>query len=402
MNRFSHPHNRPAEPPMPAKVMLLAVGLGVGGTETHILELASRLDRSRFTVTVCVLKSSGTMAQELRKRGVRVLSLEGAGKLDARVMVRLFKLLRVERPDVVQAFLFWANVAARVCGRILRAFPVVSSYHDEIVSEAWLVRLVDRLTLNWTNRIVCCSGAVGRSVVSRIGGKIEHCTIIPFGVDLEHFDSAAAATRHELGLRDDGSVIGTVCRLVEPKKGLTILFRALAELTRRYGQPPCQLVIVGDGPARDELEALREQLGLSSWIVFTGSRRDIPRVLQALDAFVLPSLYEGFGIAILEAMAAGKPVIATTVGGIPEFVLSEETGLLVEPGNVQALADAITRLLSDPQQAEAMGAKGRVHARENYRISEIVRQHEQVYTACLAHSSYDGSSSLDRNIRCPS
>ena len=376
---------------MPAKVMLLAIGLGVGGTETHIVELASRLDRSRFTVTVCALKPGGTMAQELEKRGVRVLSLDGTGKLDARVIVRLFKLLRAEQPDVVQAFLFWANVAARACGRILRAFPVISSYHDEVVSEGWLVRLVDRLTLTWTDRIVCCSGAVGRSVVSRIGGKIEHCTIIPFGVDIDQFEPTAAATRRELGLRDSRKVIGTVCRLVEPKKGLRFLLQAMAVLARRYGQPPCQLLIVGDGPSRHELELLREQLGLSSWVVFAGSRRDIPRVLHALDAFVLPSLYEGFGIALLEAMAAGKPVIATAVGGIPEFVLSGETGLLVEPGNVEALADAIDRLLSHPQQARIMGAKGRIRVGESYHISTVVRQHEQVYTACLAQASCGGA-----------
>lgn len=376
---------------MPAKVMLLAIGLGVGGTETHIVELASRLDRSRFTVTVCALKSGGTMAQELEKRGVRVLSLDGTGKLDARVIVRLFKLLRAEQPDVVQAFLFWANVAARACGRILRAFPVISSYHDEIVSEGWLVRLVDRLTLTWTDRIVCCSGAVGRSVVSRIGGKIEHFTFIPFGVDIDQFEPAAAATRRELGLRDGQKIIGTVCRLVEPKKGLRILLQAMAVLAKRYGQPPCQLLIVGDGPSRHELELLREQLGLSSWVVFAGSRRDIPRVLHAVDAFVLPSLYEGFGIAILEAMAAGKPVIATAVGGIPEFVLSGETGLLVEPGNVEALADAIDRLLSHPQQARTMGAKGRIRAGERYHISTVVRQHEQVYTACLTQASCGGA-----------
>lgn len=372
---------------MPTKVMLVAIGLGVGGTETHILELASRLDRSRFTVTVCALKSGGTMAQELEKRGVRVLSLDGTGKLDARVIVRLFKLLRAEQPDVVQAFLFWANVAARACGRILRAFPVISSYHDEVVSEGWLVRVVDRLTLTWTDRIVCCSGAVGRSVVSRIGGKIEHCTIIPFGVDIEQFEATAAATRRELGLRDNQKVIGTVCRLVEPKKGLRFLLQAMAVLGRKYGQPPCQLLIVGDGPSRHELELLREQLDLSSWVVFAGSRRDIPRVLHALDAFVLPSLYEGFGIALLEAMAAGKPVIATAVGGIPEFVLSGETGLLIEPGNVEALADAIDRLLSHPQQARIMGAKGRIRVGESYHISTVVRQHEQVYTACLAQAS---------------
>lgn len=374
---------------MPAKVLLLAVGLGVGGTETHIVELASRLDRARFSATVCTLKPGGPLAQELQAMGVRVVSLDGAGKLDIRVFFRLLKLLRDEQPDVVQAFLFWANLAARVCGRILRAFSVISSYHDEIVTEGWLMRLVDRFTLNWTDRIVCCSDAVHRSLISRVGGTVEDCTVIPFGVDIDQFTSPVAATRGELGLQDGGKVIGTVCRLVEPKKGLRILLLAMAELARRRGRPPCQLVIVGDGPSRRELESLAEHLKLSSWIVFAGSRRDIPRVLHALDAFVLPSLYEGFGIAILEAMAAGKPIIATQVGGIPEFVLSGQTGILVEPGNVQALADAIDRLLIHPEEAKTMGAKGRAQARESYHISEIVRQHEQVYTACLAHSSSD-------------
>src|SRR5690349_10828316 len=172
---------------MPAKVMLLAVGLGVGGTETHILELASRMDRSRFEVTVCTLKPGGAVADELKARGVRVISLDGSGKWDLRVMVRLINLLRKERPDVVQAFLFWANMSARVCGRILRAFPVISSYHDEVVSEGRLVRLVDRLTLAWTQAVVCCSEAVRRSVESRIGETGNRCAIIPFGVDLARF-----------------------------------------------------------------------------------------------------------------------------------------------------------------------------------------------------------------------
>ncbi len=371
---------------MPAKVMLLAVGLGVGGTETHILELASRMDRSRFEVMVCTLKPGGAVADELKARGVRVVSLDGSGKWDLRVIVRLFKLLRAERPDVIQAFLFWANMSARVCGRILRAFPVISSYHDEVVSEGRLVRLVDRLTLAWTEAVVCCSEAVRRSVESRIGETGTRCTIIPFGVDLARFQGTSAASHHEVGLGEGQRSIGTVCRLVEPKKGLSVLLKAMEELKRRHGMPPCRLVIVGDGPAREELELLRDRLGLASWIVFVGTRRDIPQVLRSMDIFVLPSLYEGFGIAILEAMAVGKPVIATRVGGIPEFVIPGETGVLIEPGNADVLADAIESLLRDSDQARRMGAKGRVRAQEHYDIVDIVRQHEQVYEACLAHA----------------
>jgi glycosyltransferase involved in cell wall biosynthesis len=369
---------------MPAKLMLLAIGLGVGGTESHILELASRIDRSRFDVTVCTLKSGGRVAEELQARGIRVLSLDGAGKLDARVLFRLLTIIREERPDVIQAFLFWANVAARICGRLVRTFSIISSYHDEIVTEGWIIRLVDRLTLKWTHGILCCSEAVRRSVVSRIGGTGQQFTVIPFGVDVDRFGTPAAATRRELGLQDDGAVVGTVCRLVEPKKGLSILLQAMSELKRRLRKPPCQLLIVGDGPARETLEALRDRLELSEWVVFTGTRRDIPRVLHAMDAFVLPSLYEGFGIAILEAMAAAKPVVATTVGGIPEFVVPGDTGLLVEPGHATALAEAIERLLCEPERARQMGIRGRERVLAGFQMSTVVRRHEQVYEACLA------------------
>jgi glycosyltransferase involved in cell wall biosynthesis len=120
-------------------------------------------------------------------------------------------------------------------------------------------------------------------------------------------------------------------------------------------------------------------------VVFAGVRRDIQRILPLLDVFVLPSLYEGFGIAILEAMAVGKPVVATCVGGIPEFVLPGETGLLVEPGNAAALADAIASMLRDPDRATRMGANGRSRVQAGFQISTVVRRHEQVYEACLAN-----------------
>ena len=155
-------------------------------------------------------------------------------------------------------------------------------------------------------------------------------TIIPFGVDAGQFAAGDAASKKELRLRDGGPIVGTVCRLVEPKKGLRVLLQAMAALNMGGNDPRCQLLIVGEGPARESLEALSRQLGLSDCTVFAGARRDIPRILPLLDLFVLPSLYEGFGIAILEAMAAGKPVVATAVGGIPEFVVPGETGLLVE------------------------------------------------------------------------
>jgi glycosyltransferase involved in cell wall biosynthesis len=371
---------------MPPKLILLTVGLGVGGTETHVLELASRIDRTRFDVTVCSLKSGGGLVDELRTRGVRFVSLEGAGKFDARVLLRLWKLLRKERPDIVQAFLFWANIAARLMGRASGEFPVISSYHDEVVSEGWVERSIDRLTLKWSHTIVCCSEAVRRSVSSRIGGDAARYAVIPFGVDMRLFSTNNVATRRELGLKENGPIIGTVCRLVEPKKGLSVLLEAMADLKRFGGTPGCQLLIVGDGPARVMLQELCERLEIAPWVVFSGIRRDIPRVLPVMQAFVLPSLYEGFGISILEAMAVGRPVIATSVGGIPEFVTHDVTGLLVEPGNVTALSGAIKNVLVNSEHARQMGLRGQEHVRRKYGIASVVWQHEQVYEACLAHA----------------
>jgi glycosyltransferase involved in cell wall biosynthesis len=368
---------------MAVKLMLLAIGLGAGGTETYVLELASRLDRKRFQVTVCTLKGDGVITKELRNRGVRVVALEGRGKLDARVLVRLWRLIRRERPDIVHACLFWANVAARVLGRLLNVPRVISAYHDVMVRTRWPFRTVDRLTMKWTHCVTCCSDAVRRSVLTQIGGEEGKYRVIPFGVDLSRFNGAASMEKKDLGMCDDLPVIGTVCRLVEPKKGLSILLQAVAGFRERFPFPGLQLLIVGEGPAGKRLRDQSERLGIAPWVVFTGVRRDIPSLLPLLDVFVLPSLYEGFGIAILEAMAAGRPVIATEVGGIPEVVIHRETGLLVPPGNPEALTDAIHWALSHPDDARALGIRGRERACRHFSIESVVRQHEELYDACI-------------------
>ena len=366
----------------PLKLILCVVGLGMGGTETHVLELASRINRTRFDLTVCSLKSGGCVADQLRARGVRVVSLGGTGKMDARVMLRLWRFIKREQPDVIQAFLFWANIAARLVGHFASTMRVISSYHDEVVPEGWLNRAIDRLTMKWTRYLVCCSEAVRRSVEQRIGGKKEQFVVIPFGVETCRFGDGGMTSEVVLGLREELPVIGTVCRLVEPKKGLRFLLEAMGHLEREAAKPVCQLLIVGEGPAEEALRSLSERLGIAPRVIFSGRRRDIPQLLSLMDIFVLPSLYEGFGIAILEAMAAGKPVVATTVGGLPEFVVEGENGFLVPPGDSVGLAAAIRHLLAQPERAKAMGCNGQEHVRKHYSIESVVRQHEQLYETC--------------------
>lgn len=361
------------------KVLLVTVGLGVGGTEMQIMALATRLDRTRFEVTVCGLKGPGVVGEELRARGVRVVTLDGRGRWDGRVLGRLARLIRAERPDIIHAFLGFANLAASLVGRPLGVPVVIWSYRDVEVWKTKLEWLVDRAALRWADAVTCCSEAVRRFVLVRVNGPAAKFSTIYNGVALEEFETPKAIKRAALGLRDGVPVVGTVARLDEPKKGLTVLLHALAELDGRPDAPDWHLLLVGDGPAREPLARLAARLGLARRVVFAGERRDVPSVLAAMDLFVCPSLYEGFGIAIVEAMAAGRPVVASAVGGVPEIVVNGETGLLVPGGDPGALADAIGALLAQPDRARVMGARGRERVRAEFSIETAVRRHQQLY-----------------------
>lgn len=365
------------------KVMLLTVGLGVGGTEGQVLEIASRLDRRRFDVGVCALKGTDVIAEELRARGVRVITLNGAGRWDARVLSRLFRVVRAERPDVIHAFLSPANLAACIVGRLLGVPGLLLSFRGLEVWKHWSHRLVDGLTVRVADAATCSSNAIRRRALSEVGGDERKYVTIHNGVDTARFASRQAPPRSELGLREGVSVVGTVCRLVEPTKGLAVLLQAMAELRDRAA-PPCQLLVVGDGPAFRQLHDLGERLGILSQVVFAGMRRDVADLLPLFDVFVMPSLSEGFGIAIVEAMAAGRPVVASDVGGIPESVDHEATGLLVPPGDPAALAAALYDLLTRPDKARALGVRGRQRARERFSIESVVKRHEDLYEDLLA------------------
>ncbi len=355
------------------------MGLTVGGTEGQLLELASRLDSRRFSVLVCSLKGEGPLARDMKARGVRVVALDGRGPWDVRVPFRLAGLLRRERPDILHAFLGWANLAASVIGRPLGVPVIIWSYRDLEVRKTRVQWLVDRLAVRWADAMTCCSDAVRQFVLAHLDGQERKCVTVHNGVDLESFRSPRAASRREFGLRDGVPVVGTVARLDEPKKGLAVLLHSLARLAGEASAPPWQLLLVGDGPAREELRDLAAHLGLSGRVVFAGLHRDVASVLPLMDLFVCPSLYEGFGIAVVEAMASGRPVVASATGGITEIVVPGETGLLVPPGDAAALAGAIRHLLSHPDQAHAMGARGRQLVREKFSIDTAVQRHQQLY-----------------------
>jgi glycosyltransferase involved in cell wall biosynthesis len=215
-------------------------------------------------------------------------------------------------------------------------------------------------------------------LVEQVGLDPAKVRVVPNGVDLAAMDAArpGPAVRQELGLPENVPLIGLVGRLDHWGKGHKELLEAMAALKERY---PVQALMVGGGRREAEMRETAAGLGLAGQAHFLGPRRDVPDLLQAMDIFVLPSYSEGVSLALLEAMAAGRPVIASAVGGTPEVVTDGLTGLLIPPRDAAALAGALERLLGDPAGARQLGENASRHVREHYSLDRLGREINEIY-----------------------
>ncbi len=314
----------------PARVVeLLATGTN-GGAQEHLFSLLTRMDRERYEVTVVSL-SHGSSVRRLQRAGFDVRVIEEAE--DSAAVESLARLLDELRPDVLHNHMYRAEVVgtraaltlAEACGR--RPW-VISTVHSSRVRS-----LEDRERLRaltpFIDHMIAVSKAIERKIADegRLGAPVSR---IYNGVDLQRYDHlAACCTLHEeYSLPDGGPIVGVVARL-EPEKGHPTLLEAWPTVLR--AAPDARLLIVGEGSQRDALEAQAAALGIAGQVVFTGRRDDVPAVTAALDVAVLPSYREAQGLTILEAMALGRPVVASNVGGIPEMIEDGLTGLLVPP-----------------------------------------------------------------------
>jgi sugar transferase (PEP-CTERM/EpsH1 system associated) len=357
----------------------------VGGLQKVVVRL---VDRFRGRMDHLVLTPAGD--GPLRPRfgpGVDVIALAerpGSPKLNTLRMARVF---RAWRPDVVHTR-NWTCIDA-VLGARLAGVPVV--IHGEHGREAGdpegrnaLRRRVRRLLAPLVTEFVAVSQDLARWLVEDVGVPAAKVTQIYNGVDTEAFSPAdKEAARRTLGIRDGAVVIGTVGRL-DPVKDHRGLLEAFGRTARH---PQAQLVVVGDGPCRAELEQVGRRLGLDGRVLMLGERQDVARILRALDVFALPSLGEGISNALLEAMASGLPVIATRVGGNPELVDDGVTGTLVSPRSAEALAAAFDRYLSDPALIRKHGEAGRQRALRDFSLDRMFGAYDSLYSRLLARAA---------------
>jgi len=355
----------------PLRLLWLIDSLAAGGAESLALAFARAVDPVHVRLVVaCVRSIAGNpLEAPLRSTGVRVVNLEARSLRDARAFLRLLRVLREERSELVHAHLAHACAWGSIASRIVRV-PLVATLHvgphegPRLSRATWRAAISERLLATRATSILCVSEAVRAQHAARGRLPVERLVVAHNGVACEDFvlerAPAAASLRAEMGLEPD-AVIASLVAVLREGKGHDVLLEAAPAIVERA--PRTRFLLAGDGPLRPALEAEIARRGLGDVVRLVGHREDIPRLLAGSDLLVLPSLHDAFPTVLMEAMAAGLPVVASNVGGIPEIVTDGTTGLLVPPGHPPALADALTALVSSPQRREAMGAAGRARAR---------------------------------------
>jgi glycosyltransferase involved in cell wall biosynthesis len=362
-----------------------------GGAEGQLVRLATHLPREQFDVSVCCLADGGPLQGVLDAAGIPVdivglhrpihslLPFKSIGRL-----VQLSRVIQARQPDIVHGFLFWAYVLGTAAAKVGGVPVVVASRrslsHFKASRPDW--RILEQLANAATDAIVANSEAVRDDVLKHERIPPSKLSVIYNGVDAGMANpTLRREVRRTLRIGDQDPVIAVVANLIH-YKGHEHFFQALPEILGAF--PRAVVLLAGDGPERARSEQRVRTMGMANAVRFLGVRSDVPALLEAADLLVHPSLEEGFSNAVLEAMAAGRPVVATSVGGNAEAVVDGDTGLLVAPADPPALASAAIWLLRHPAEARAMGESGRARVTRHFEIDRMVRGYERLYRELLA------------------
>ena len=370
----------PAPQPRPVRLLLVVDSLEVGGAERHVVDLATALRRKGYEVEVACSVADG-LSKPLEEAGVSVRPLTGRlvkRRVSAAYALGIRRLLGERRFDLVHAHIF-ASAAAAAIATLGSGIPLVVTEHTEATWQTRLARWVSRWVYRRAERIIAVSTPIGRRLISRDGVPPDLVTVISNAV----IPASEAPPDAPEALPDEwleGPLVGVVARL-QPEKGVANFLKAVARVSEV--SPEARFLVVGDGPLREELLGLAERVGIRERVWFLGYRADARALVGLMDVLAVPSLTEGSPLIVLEAMAAGVPVVASAVGGIPDQVRHGEEGLLVPPDDPGALGDALGGLLRDLARAHRLGEAGRRRTENEFSHDALVRRIEGVYRSAL-------------------
>jgi glycosyltransferase involved in cell wall biosynthesis len=358
------------------RVMQVTWGLVAGGAEMYAFTVAANLDARKFKAMLCAIDKGGALEPEIESRGIPYFVMHRRQGIDFKLMWRMYRLFKENRIQVVHTHhfnqLFYSLPGAKLAGaRIVHMEHSVEFLKRKRLSVAlnFLTRFCDK---------VIAIGSDGARALKELAGIPEtKLEIIRAGVDPANYTESKSQARKALGLDQTEKIAVIVARLF-PEKNHKLLLEAFARVVRRIDK--ARLLIVGDGIEEAALCDEIDRLNLKSQVTMLGVRRDVARLLAASDVFVLSSDREGLPIAVLEAMAAAKPVIATAVGDLPMVVKDQKTGRLVPAKNSEALSEALVEILSDEEKATNMGEQA-LRAIDEYSLQTMIAKFETLYSA---------------------
>jgi glycosyltransferase involved in cell wall biosynthesis len=396
----------------PTKVVRIIARLNIGGPARHVLLLDDALTRAGYDTLLVhgsVGPEEGSFEGLAERSGLRTRKIAPLGR-DVRVLgdlsafVQLLQVIFRESPDIIHTHTAKAGTLGRIAAALYnitrrrdRRCVIVHTFHGHVLTGYFsepasrIVRFAERLLARITDCVIAISPSQQRDLVERFNvAAASQTAIIPLGLDLGPLltERPTSEAKRSLGLEEQHFVIGYVGRFV-PIKNLEGLVRAFAVVSRHI--PHGVLLLAGDGPTRPQLEALGVQLGIAERIKFVGWNQDLARLYGAIDVCCLTSLNEGTPVALIEAMAARKAVVATSVGGVVDLVEDGRTGILVPPKNVDALAAAIVRLARDPALCQRLGAAARAAVVDTFSIERLSCDIDRTYQELLRRKRVDNA-----------
>lgn len=359
--------------------MQLVHALEFGGAERLAATISASLPRDRFSASVCGLfGGEGPLAAELRRRNVPHFYQEAEKKGKPSLFADLFRLFRRERVDIVQVHGAYGLMHGIVPATLAGVKVVYTEHAKQSILRVRSIGLAARHLPRCVAKTVCVSEDLRVFFRDTLGVADKRLRVVYNGIDADRF----RADREPFTAGSGEVVIGCVARLTEAKDHDNLL-TAFAAARRAHAN--LRLMIVGDGELRSAVEKRIAALGIAGHVDMLGGRDDVPQLLARMDVFVLSSKREGFPVAILEAMAAGRPVVATDVGGVTEVVSSGSDGIVVPPEDAGALADALVGLVNDPAAARRMGQRGMERVRSSFDARVVIRQYADLFTSVVGN-----------------
>lgn len=380
------------------EIWFFITSLSSGGAERNLVHTANYLSKQDFNVYVYTIFDENPLEKELNNNvEFRTLEIPAttigengkqvAGAKEAKyyplAIYRFLREVRNSQPNIIQSYLFYDNTLAKISKLVSPKTKIITGIRSVPNNRSRFRNIVDRITNPLVDHVISNSKA-GLSMANNLGVPPENTTVIENAKNTDQFVNATPIDlRDELNLSQESILVGNVARLIE-RKGHFDLLEAWRKIHKKHNN--MHLIIIGDGPEYDSLEVRASELGIEDYIHLLKYRNDVPRLLQAIDYFVFPSHFEGLPGALIEAMAAGLPIVATDIPGNNELIDHGETGLLASPHDPSSLEEELERLLVNPELADKLGSKAQTEAVERFSVKRSGIKHINLYNSLIKYN----------------